>query len=182
MKGIYELIRKIWAQEKIPDEWKRSIICRIHKKGDLVECANYRGISLLNTAYKVLPNIIYARLLPYIEEKIESYQYDFRPRKTTTDALFIIRQILEKAQEIKTETPSLFIDFTAACDSVIRKQLYKVMNELGIPEKLTRMVRATMDNSSSSIRLRNSFSDPLELTNGLRQGDALAYLLFNIAL
>jgi hypothetical protein len=56
------------------------------------------------------------------------------------------------------------------------------MNELGIPEKLSRMVTATMENSSSSIRLQNSFSDTLEVTNGLGQGDALACLHFNIAL
>jgi hypothetical protein len=47
-------------QEKLPDVWKRSIICPIRKKGDLLECANYRDISLLNTAYKALSNIIYA--------------------------------------------------------------------------------------------------------------------------
>jgi sorting nexin-29 len=76
----------------------------------------------------------------------------------------------------------LFIDFKAAYDSVITKQLYKVMNELGIPENLTTMVRVTMENSSSSTRLQNSFSDPLEVTNGLRQGDVLACLLFNTAL
>jgi sorting nexin-29 len=77
IKRIHELIRNILAQEKIPDERKRSRICPIHKKGDLLECANYGGISLLNTAYKVLSNIIYARLLPYTEAKIGSYQYDF---------------------------------------------------------------------------------------------------------
>ena len=147
-----------------------------------MERAHYRGVSLLNTAYKVPFNIIYARLLPHIEEKIESYQYGFRPGKSTTDALFIIRQILQKVQESKPEIHFLFIDFKAAYDSVIRKQLYKVTNELGIPEKLTTMVRATMENSSSSTRLQNSFSDPLEVTNGLRQGDALACLLFNTAL
>jgi sorting nexin-29 len=64
-------------QEKLPDVWKRSIICPIHKKGDLLECANYRGISLLNTAYKALSNIIYACLLPYTEAEIGSYQYGF---------------------------------------------------------------------------------------------------------
>jgi hypothetical protein len=55
-----------------------------HKRGDLLECANYRGISLLNTAYKVLSNIIYAHLLPYTEAKIGSYQYGFQPGKSTT--------------------------------------------------------------------------------------------------
>jgi sorting nexin-29 len=134
MKQIYEPIRKIWVQEKIIDEWKRSIICPIHKKGVLLERTNYRGISLLNTTYKILSKIIYAHLLPYTEEKIGSYQYGFQPGKSTTDALFIIRQILEKVYLSKTESHFLFIDFKAAYDSVIRKQLYKVLNELGIQE------------------------------------------------
>jgi hypothetical protein len=56
------------------------------------------------------------------------------------------------------------------------------MDELGIPGKLTRMVRVTMEKTSSSIRVQTSVSDPLEVTNGLIQGDALACLLFNIVL
>jgi predicted phosphoadenosine phosphosulfate sulfurtransferase len=86
-------------------------------------------------------------LLPYTEAKIGSYQSGSRPGKSTTVALFIIRQILEKAQESKIEIPFLFIDFNATYDSVIRRQLSEVMNELGIPEELTRMVTATMENA-----------------------------------
>jgi hypothetical protein len=52
------------------------------------------------------------------------------------------------------------------------------MDELGIPGKLTRMVRTTMENTSSSIRVQTSLSDPLDVTNGLK----LACLLFNIVL
>jgi sorting nexin-29 len=106
-------------------------------------------------------------LLPYTEAKIGSYQHGFRPGKSTSDVLFIIRQILEKAHESKIEIHFLFIDFKAAYDSVIRRQRYKVMNELGVSERLTRMVRATMENTPSSIRLQNSSSDPLDVTNGL---------------
>jgi hypothetical protein len=111
IKCIYELIRKIWMQEELPDEWKRSIICPIHEKGDLLECANYRSIY---TAHKALFNIIYAHLLPHTEAETGSYQYGFRPGKSTTDALFILRQILKKVQERKIETHFLFIDFKAA--------------------------------------------------------------------
>jgi hypothetical protein len=46
--------------------------------------------------------------------------------------------------------------------------LYKAMDEHGIPEKLTRMVRATMENTSLSIRVQTSLSDPLDVTNGLK--------------
>jgi sorting nexin-29 len=60
--------------------------------------------------------------------------------------------------------------------------LYKAMDEFGIPGKLTRTVRATMENTSSSIRVQTPLSDPSDVTNGLRQGDALACLLFNVVL
>jgi sorting nexin-29 len=146
IKVSWKINTVLISLEKLPDEWKRSIICPVHKKDDLLECVNYRGISLLNTAYKALSNIICARLLPYTEAEIGSYQYGFRPGKSTTDALFILRQILEKALERKIETLFLFIDFKEAYDSVIRMHPYKAVDELGIPGKLTRMVRVTEEN------------------------------------
>ena len=51
------------------------MMCLIHKKGDPLIRKNYRGIPLLNTAYKVLSNIIFSRLLPYAEENIKEYQW-----------------------------------------------------------------------------------------------------------
>jgi len=62
---IYKLIISIWKKEKLPEEWKESIIVPIHKKGDKADCCNYRGISLLPTTYKILSNILLSRLILY---------------------------------------------------------------------------------------------------------------------
>ena len=44
---MYQLITKIWITETIPEDWKWSIVCPIHKKVDVAICSNYRGMSLL---------------------------------------------------------------------------------------------------------------------------------------
>jgi sorting nexin-29 len=56
------------------------------------------------------------------------------------------------------------------------------MKELQIPKKLITLVLTTLKNSKCQIKIQNNFSDPIEIKNGLRQGDSLACLLFNIAL
>ena len=67
---IYELITSIRRKEKLPEEWKESIIVPIHKKGDKTDCNNYRGISYWSTTYKILSNILLSRLIPYAKEII----------------------------------------------------------------------------------------------------------------
>ena len=67
---IHKLITSIWKKEKLPEEWKESIIIPNHKKGDKTDCSNYRGISLLPTTYKILSNILLLRLIPYAKEII----------------------------------------------------------------------------------------------------------------
>ena len=61
---IHELINSIWNKEELPVKWKESNILPIYKN-----CSNYRGISLLQTTYKILYNILLLpRLTPYAEE------------------------------------------------------------------------------------------------------------------
>jgi len=61
---IRKLITSIWKKEKLPEEWKESIIVPTHKKGGKTDCNNYRGTSLLPTTYKISSNILLSRLIP----------------------------------------------------------------------------------------------------------------------
>jgi hypothetical protein len=56
------------------------------------------------------------------------------------------------------------------------------MSEFNIPNKLIRLTRMTMENTKSQVRIQSDLSDPITTKKGLRQGDSLACLLFNLAL
>jgi hypothetical protein len=85
MNRIYELVRQIWEEERIPEEWKETIIVPIHQTGDRDKCENYRGIALRNAAYKILSNIILEKIKPYIEKIMGDYQNVFRDGRSVID-------------------------------------------------------------------------------------------------
>jgi len=90
---IHKLITSIWTMEKLSEEWKESIIVRIHEKGYKTDFNSYRGISLLPTTYKILTNILLSRLIPYAKEIIGDHQCGFRRKRSTIDHIFCIRQM-----------------------------------------------------------------------------------------
>jgi sorting nexin-29 len=92
---IHKLIKLIRNKEELPHQWKEPIVAYIHKKGDKIDCSNYRGISLLSTSYKILSNIVLARLTPHASEITGDDQCEFRLNRST-DQIFYIRQIMEK--------------------------------------------------------------------------------------
>ena len=80
---------------KVPENWNRSWMVNVYKgKGDATTCGSYRGIKLLQHAMKVLERVIEGRLRKIV--KIDSMQFGFMAGRSTTDAIFIVRQLQEK--------------------------------------------------------------------------------------
>jgi sorting nexin-29 len=117
---VYELIKEIWDKETMPRDWTMGVICPIHKKNDKLVCDNYRGIMLLNTAYKVFAQVLAGRLAPETEPLLGEYQCGFRPQRSTMDSIFVVRQVLEKCYEFDVDIHQLYIDFRKAYDSIKR--------------------------------------------------------------
>ncbi|XP_054719192.1 uncharacterized protein LOC129228537 [Uloborus diversus] len=179
---LLKIISDVWNQEQMPIEWEGSSIFTIHKKGDRLDCRNYRGITLLNVAFKIFSNILFRRLLPYVLKVVGNYQCGFLEGKSTIDQIHSIRQILEKTKEYGIDTYHLFIDFKAAYDCINRNKLFEAMYEFGIPPKLINLVKMTLGSVKCRIKTMSEVSEVLYTERGLRQGDSLSCILFNLAL
>lgn len=182
IRAFHQLLLKIWIKEEMPEEWNVSIICPIHKKGDRKDCNNYRGISLLNIAYKIFASIMCERLKPHVIRIIGPYQCGFMPGKSTTDQIFTLRQILEKTQEHQVDTHHLFVDFKQAYDTPNRNELFAAMNKFNIPMKLIKLSRMTLQNTVSCVKSAGNTTNTFSTVRGFRQGDALSCSFFNILL
>jgi hypothetical protein len=96
LSEIHKLVRFIWNKEELPHQWKESTVVPVHRRCDRTDCNNYRGISLLSTSYKILSNILLARLTAYADKIVGDNQCGFRSSRSTTDQIFDFRHILEK--------------------------------------------------------------------------------------
>ena len=87
LRELHRLTTLIWRQGKVPQQWKDAVITLLHKKGDKTEWENYRGISLVSHAGKVLLKVVARRLSAYCEAKglLPEEQCGFRPDRSTMD-------------------------------------------------------------------------------------------------
>jgi hypothetical protein len=110
---IHELRVKIWDEEEIPKDWRQSIIYPIHKKRDKLNSKNYRGSSLLCTAYKIFTNIL-------AEETTGEYHTGFRHLvEQQLQLQFTVRLINGKFCEHILDLYEIFIDFRQAYDCIL---------------------------------------------------------------
>ncbi|CAI6370121.1 unnamed protein product [Macrosiphum euphorbiae] len=179
---LWKLIHRIWLSEKVPEDWKIALVCPIHKKGDKQDCNNYRGIALLSVAYKVFTNCILSRIRTKSEQIIGDYQGGFRPGRSTVDQIFILRQLFQKTWEFDKEMHVLFIDFKKAYDSIHRKSLINILREYNFPQKLVKLIESCIMETFIKIRVGEAETDLISVNSGLRQGDSMSPVLFNLVL
>lgn len=179
---IYQLIKQIWSQNKMPEEWNTGIIIPIYKKGNKEECENYRAITLLNYVYKILSNQINHKLKVNAEKIIGDYQNGFRPGRSTLNAIHTIEQIIQKTREHNREMHIIFIDFKSAFDTVKRRKMLEELEILGIPKKLRDLLEMCLTNTKAKVRFQGTTTESFSVNNGVKQGDSISPTLFNLIL
>ena len=82
---LLNFCNRIWSKEKIPEEWRKGLLIKLPKKGDLSYCKNRCGIMLLNMSSKVFCRVILERIKVALDEKLREEQAGFRAGRSCTD-------------------------------------------------------------------------------------------------
>ena len=113
----------------------------IPKKSNAKECSNYHTTALISHASKAVLKILQARLQQHVSQEIPDVQAAFREGRGTRDQIANICRIKEKAREFQKNIYFCFIDYAKAFDCVDHSKLWKILQEMGIPDHLTCLLR-----------------------------------------
>ena len=159
---------------------KKSVFILIPKKGNAKECSNKGTVVLISHASKIMLKILQGRLQQYMNQEFPDIQTEFRKGRGTRDQTANIRWITEKAREFQKNICFCCIDYSKAFDCVDHNKLWKILQEMGIPDHLTCLLRNLYAVQEAEVRTGQGTTDWLQIGKGVRQGCILSPCLFNL--
>ena len=149
---------------------------KVHVK----ESSNYRTIALIAHACKVMLKILQAKLQQYINRELPVVQAGFRKGRGTRNQAAKISWIIEKAREFQKNIYFCFIDYAKAFDCVNHNKLWKILQEMGIPDHLTCLQRDLYAGQEGTVRTGHGTTHWFQIGKGICQGCILSPCLFNL--
>ena len=143
---------------------------------------NCRGISLISTVSKVFSSILNTRLTKIVDSNnvLCEEQNGFRKMRSCIEHIYTLSTIIKMKRKINKSVFVCFIDFSKAFDSVNRDLLWFCLLNYGIDGKFLQILKAMYKNVELCIKLHDHLTNWFGSSVGVRQGDALSPMLFNL--
>ena len=125
---LLNICNKIWQTGEWPTPWTQSLVITLPKKGNLLKCQNYRTVSLISHAIKVMLKILLNRLTPQAEMIIAEEQAGFRPGRSTTEQIFSLKILCERYLQHQQDLFHVFCGFqesirqSMACSPLVHNE------------------------------------------------------------
>ena len=148
-------------------------------QGNAKECSNYCTIALISHTSKVMLKILQVRLQQYVNRELPDVQPGFRKGRRTRDQIAKIHWLIKKAREFQKNI-YCFIDYAKAFDCVDHSKLWKILQEMGIPDHLTCLLRNLYAGQDATVRTELGTTDWFQIRKGIHQGCIFSPCLFNL--
>ena len=159
VKVLHSICQQIWKTQQWPHDWKRSVFIPIPKKGNAKECSNYCTIALISHPSKVMLKILQARLQQQVNCELPNVQAGFRKGRGTRDQIANMRWIIEKARESQKNIYFCSIDYAKAFDYVDHNKLWRILQEMQIPDHLICLLRNLYAGQEATVKTRHETMD-----------------------
>ena len=157
-------------------------ISPIYKKKDPEDIANYRPITLLNTDYKIFTKALSMKLAEVAPQIINTDQAGFIPGRSIFDQVKTTKLVIDYMRTLNKKGMIVALDQEKAYDKILHPYLWEIMKKFGFPDNFIKLVQNLYDNAHTTVMINGEMSLPFIVNRGVRQGDAMSCLLFDIAI
>jgi len=154
----------------------------LYKKNDKRDIRNYRPITLLNTDYKIYTKIMANRLRNIAPKLIHKDQAGFMPKRSIYDQTKIVELMIKWCENTDSKGMVVCLDQEKAYDRIDLNYLWKTLEAFGLPTQIIARIKNLYNTASTAIRINGFVSDLFEIRRGVRQGDPMSCLLYNLAI
>lgn len=177
---LVHIINLIFSTGKVPSLYKVSVVTPIFKKGSKSNITNYRPISLISTFTKIFEKCLKCRLYDYLTSTniLNDRQYGFLRDVGTNDAMFELINNIKSSLDNGEKGIAVFLDLAKAFDTVPHGLLINALEQYGVRGVVLEVFKNYLMERRQVVKIRNVYSDPLEVKIGVPQGTVLGPLLF----
>ena len=179
LKVLHSICQQIWKTQQWPQDWKRSIFIPIPKKGNAKESSDYHIAALISHASKIMLKILQARLQQF-NENFQMYKLDLEKAEEPEIKLPTSAGSSKKTREFQKNIYFGFTDYAKPFDWVDHNKLWKILQEIGIPDHLTCLLRNLHAGKEATVKTGHGTTDWFQIGKGVRQGCIVSPCLFNL--
>ena len=125
-----------------------------------------------------MPRFLQTMLQQYMSRKLPDFQAGFRKDRGTRDQIANVHWIIKKVREFQKNIYFCFIDYTKAFDCVDHNKLWKILEEMGIPDHITCALRNLYADQEATVRTGHGTTDWFQIGKGVHQGCILSLCSF----
>ena len=157
-------------------------MCPIYKKKEADNIANYRPITILNTDYKILTKAIATRLTEVAPKIIHPDQAGFIRGRSIFDQIDQIATTINYARLKEINGAVVALDQEKAYDKLLHPYLWKILKKFAFPNEMINMIKTLYKDAPTSVIINGVVSSPFLVTRGVRQGDPMSCILFDLGI
>jgi len=157
-------------------------MCPLYKKKDRTNIVNYRPITLLNTDYKIFTKALATQLAAEVSPLIHPDQSGFIPKRSIFDPIRLSQMMIAYADITGEEGAIIALDQEKAYDKINHDYLFATLDSFKLPKTFINTVKTLYQHAHTRVAINGVLSTPFQVTRGVRQGDPLSCLLFDLAI